>query len=101
MRITYYSFPQNMSIRDVSLATIRLIEGRTDVDSIPESISDEVLKSNFERTIDTTVLNAKKLLKLYGGSAYTAHFDRDGGLFETTPINLKGNNSRHKYNRHL
>jgi len=101
MRITYYSFPQNMSIRDVALTTIRLIEGRTDVDSIPESISDEVLKRNYERTIDTTVSNAKKLLKLYGGSAYTAHFDRDGGLFETTPINLKGNNSRHKYNRHL
>jgi len=49
----------------------------------------------------TTVSNAKKLIKKQGGFAYTEHIDRDGTLFEVTPIELKGNNSRFKYNVHL
>ena len=101
MKITYYSFPDDMSIRDVALATIKLIEGQSEITSIPKDISDEDLEYDYEHTIDTKVSTAKKLLKLYGGTAYTAHFDRDGGLFETTPITLKNNNSKHKYNRHL
>ena len=40
-------------------------------------------------------------MKKYGGSGCAQHFDRDGGLFETTEIILKGNNSKFKYNRHL
>ena len=43
----------------------------------------------------------KKLLKQYGGIAWTDHIDRDGGLFEVTEIKLKGNNSKFRYNRHL
>lgn len=48
-----------------------------------------------------SISTAKKLLKQYGGAAWTEHFDRDGGFFESSPIVLKGNNSRVKYNRHL
>lgn len=48
-----------------------------------------------------SITYAKQLLKEYGGHAYTRHIDRDGGCFEITPIELKKNNSRHKYNRHL
>ena len=44
---------------------------------------------------------AKNLLRQFGGRAWTSHIDRDGGVFETTPIRLAGNNSKHKYNRHL
>ena len=44
---------------------------------------------------------AKALLRQFGGSAWTNHIERDGGVFETTQITLTGNNSRHKYNRHL
>lgn len=49
----------------------------------------------------TTVKEAKRLLKEKGGFAWTSHYDRDGGLFETSKITLKGNNSKFKYNNHL
>lgn len=48
-----------------------------------------------------SVTTAKKLLKQFGGTAWTEHCDRSGGCFEVTPIELKGNNSRFKYNHHL
>jgi len=48
-----------------------------------------------------SITTAKELLKKYGGSAWTCHIDRDGGCFETSEIKLDGNNSRHKYNKHL
>lgn len=48
-----------------------------------------------------SVTTAKKLLKKYGGSAWTEHLERDGGCFEVTEIKLTGNNSRFKYNHHL
>ncbi len=48
-----------------------------------------------------SITNAKKLLRKQGGVAWTEHYDRDGGLFETSEIKLEGNNSRFKYNRHL
>ena len=48
-----------------------------------------------------TIMAAKNLLRQFGGAAWTCHCERDGGCFETTEIKLTGNNSRHKYNRHL
>ena len=48
-----------------------------------------------------SISNAKRLLKEEGGFAWTDHIDRDGGLFETSDIKPKGNNSKFKYNRHL
>ncbi len=101
MRITHYQFPESMSIREVALATKRVLEGQKDITEVPEDISDESLERNFSRDVDTTVTMAKKMMKLFGGSAYTEHIDRDGGVFEVTPVTLTGNNSRHKYNRHL
>lgn len=101
MRITYYTFPEAMPVRERALITKQVVEGRTDITEVPDDISDEVLDNNFPETIDTSISMAKKLMKAYGGSACTCHFDRDGGLFETTEVTLKGNNSRHKYNRHL
>jgi hypothetical protein len=49
----------------------------------------------------TSVSGAKKLLKAQGGTAWTEHYDRDGSMFERTIIELKGNNSRFRYNKHL
>lgn len=48
-----------------------------------------------------TVTEAKRLLKEFGGIAWTDHCERDGCCFETTEITLKGNNSRFKYSHHL
>ena len=33
--------------------------------------------------------------------AWTEHYDRNGGMFEATMIELTGNNSHFKYNQHL
>lgn len=101
MRITYYEFPDEMSIREVALLTKREIEGKKDISCVPDDVSNEVLENNFSRVVDMSVKMAKSLLKKYGGRAYTCHFERDGGLFETTEVKLKGNNSRFKYNQHL
>ena len=101
MRISYYTFPKEMTIREIALITKREIEGKENIVSVPDGISDEQLEENFSRTIDCSVSTTKRLMKKYGGSGCTQHFDRDGGLFETTEIILKGNNSTFKYNRHL
>lgn len=72
----------------------------------PEETAQEVLKEHGCEPDDrvlggVTVTTAKKLLKQYGGTAWTEHCERDGGCFEVTPIELTGNNSRFKYNHHL
>ena len=54
-----------------------------------------------EKDDGISVTHAKQLLKEKGGSAWTDHCDRDGGVFEVTDIKLKGNNSQFKYNHHL
>lgn len=52
-----------------------------------------------------SVRDARKLLKEKGGHAWTEHYERDGGLFEVTPIRAnksnKGESYGVKYNRHL
>ena len=48
-----------------------------------------------------SVTTAKKLLREFGGRAWTEHCDRSGSCFEVTPIKLGKNNSHFKYNHHL
>ena len=72
----------------------------------PQGTSEKVLKeygiTNNDYTLSGISLSdVKKLMKKYGGVGYTMHLERDGTLFETTPITLTGNNSRFKYNQHL
>ena len=72
----------------------------------PAETTAEVLKENGCELDDrvlggVSVTTAKKLLRKYGGSAWTEHIDRDGGCFEVTQITLTGNNSHFKYNHHL
>lgn len=101
MRITYYTFPEELNVRDRALAYKQIVEGKEDITEVPKEISDKTLERNFPMEIDCSVRLAKKLLKKFGGKACTCHFDRDGGLFETTPVKLGQNNSKHKYNVHL
>ena len=106
MRINYYHFPEGMTPRERFAAYVEVFgEDVNDWRGKPivtENTADEVIERHFPAEIEAcTVTEAKKFLKLYGGNAYTEHIERDGGLFETTPIILKGNNSRFKYNRHL
>lgn len=101
MRITYYCFPEEMPVRERALIYQQVLRGRADITEVPAEITDESLERNFPLETDTTITMAKKLLRTCGGYAYTRHIDRDGGCFEVTPVRLKGNNFRHKYNVHL
>lgn len=76
----------------------------------PEDLDPTVIKDSFlyccvtkenPQPIQSSVREIKKWLKLYGGRGYTEHYERDGTMFEVTPILLEGNNSTHKYNHHL
>ena len=103
MRLNYYRFPEGTSeqvLLDNECGVV-LKSGET---IYPCSIPDDKrhLVDYIENTIGgVSVTFAKKMLRQYGGAAWTCHIDRGGGCFETTQIQLKGNNSRFKYNRHL
>lgn len=58
-------------------------------------------KDKDSEPIVAKVSTIKKLIKEQGGFGWTEHYERDGGLFEVTEIELKGNNSHFKYNHHL
>lgn len=103
MRLNYYRFPETVDEQ------IKLNEGCGVVlksgDTIYPDTIPEDKRSLVEYVDDTiggiSVTHAKRLLKAYGGSAWTEHCDRDGSVFEVTDIQLKGNNSKFKYNHHL
>lgn len=88
MRVTYYRFPHDMPLADVFRAWY-------DVE-----LKEEYLEE-FSRTRECNVRTAKKFLKAYGGVAFTEHYDQDGGLFETSEIHPKGNNSTVHYQNAL
>lgn len=79
MRLHYYQFPEGA----------------------PKEAVEEYCEEGENTVMGCSITTAKKLLKQYGGSAWTEHLERDGGLFEVTEITIKGNNSRFKYNHHL
>ncbi len=102
MRITYYEFPEETPIEVLAEYGCEAI--LKDGTSRSLEMLSEKSRENIDRidtTISCSVSTAKKLLKEYGGLAYTQHIDRDGGCFEVTPVELSGNNSRFKYNHHL
>lgn len=103
MRLNYYRFPEDSDPLE------RVKEGCAVVLKTGEEIWPETIPADKWPLIDyiddtlggITVTAAKKLLKQYGGSAWTEHIERDGSLFEVTEIQLTGNNSRFRYNHHL
>ena len=104
MRLNYYRFPDDAPVAAMVSNGCEGIreDGRMVSWLQAEGISDWRGITVEDRTLGgIKVSEAKKLLKQYGGYAWTEHCERDGGCFEVTPITLTGNNSRFKYNRHL
>lgn len=105
MRINYYRFPEDMTDEQRFNAYFEMLTWNpaNDLDDIEQRKQRALsLDEKAPYELDSIkVSTAKKMLKAYGGIAFTCHFDRDGGLFESTEIKLKGNNSRFTYNRHL
>jgi len=112
MRLNYYEFPETVDAHtryeNGALHTEgHCQEGRDDCRgcTIFNGWWDEC--PNFKATQaeylvgGIKVSEAKRLLKEFGGAAWTEHCERDGGVFEVTDITLKGNNSKFKYNHHL
>ena len=103
MRLHSYRFPSSVDEQT------RLSEGcsiilKSGDEIYPDSIPEDK-RHLVDRVDDTltgiTITAAKKLLKTYGGIAWTDHIDRDGSCFEVSMITLNGNNSQFKYNHHL
>ena len=112
MRFTYYVFPEELETSRPKLLLAygcrALVKSSEDSEEMEERrcwpSRYEERKSQiegFNREIHCSVRRAKKMMKKYGGSAYTMHCERDGTVFEYTSITLKGNNSKHRYNHHL
>lgn len=102
MRITYYYFPDSLPLDERISAYLAASGVKLDMaDRFDRcrfrTISEEVGSGR----IAVPITIAKKLLRSIGGEAETHHIERDGTVFEVTPVKLVGNNSRHKYNRHL
>lgn len=112
MRINYYRFPEGVDPHTRYINGAVNLKGSCDTGrqncrgcTICEEGWTECERWHCvesEMTVDgCTVTAAKKLLREFGGSAWTEHCDRSGGCFEVTPIELRKNNSRFKYNHHL
>ena len=113
MRLNYYKFPETVDAQTRFRNGAAAIDGGNcefghEDDRICDICEDGCLSCEHFIVTDAEeiiggikITAAKKLLKEFGGSAWTKHIDRDGGVFETTPIKLSGNNSHHKYNKHL
>ena len=102
MRITYYYFLDSMPLEERISAYLAASGVKLDMTDRFDrcryrTISEEVRDGR----IAVSITIAKKLIRSIGGEAETHHIERDGTVFEVTPVRLAGNNSRHKYNRHL
>lgn len=103
MRLHYYRFPES------SDPMVRFREGCAVILKSGNAIHPETIPDDKWPLVDciddvlsgVSITRAKKLLRQYGGTAWTAHCDRSGGVFEVTEIQLTGNNSRFKYDHHL
>lgn len=118
-RLTYYQFPDDtpesillqhgcgvVICSKEDCHKIGNEDAMEDVDTwtiYPDEISDERRPQvvYINHTINCSVSTAKKLIKQFGGSGWTYHMERDGTVFDATNIELKGNNSKFKYSRHL
>lgn len=99
MRISYYRLPQELTAREQY--RILKAEGWCNRPEPPKELTDEEILECMGINHQCSISTAKAMMKKYGGCGWTEHYERDGGLFEVTPIKLTGNNSRFKYNRHL
>lgn len=104
MRHHYYRFPEDSDVRD------RVIEGCEVIlkdgtiryyDDIDEFLTDYDRVDCVTYVVHASLKVVKALIKRYGGTGWTEHYERDGTLFEVTKVKMDGNNSRVKYNHHL
>ena len=81
MRITYYTFPEEVSPADCIGAYLKAKGWAPDMNDREDMVRYRNLKRNIEEygEIECSISFAKKLLRAIGGTACIQHFDRDGG----------------------
>lgn len=94
MRLNYYKFPDTVD------AHTRYLNGCVPIAGTGDRETGKCTEAEFI-VMGISISGAKKLLKQYGGSAWTEHCERDGTVFEVTEIKFNSNNSKFKYNKHL
>lgn len=89
MRINFYRFAEETTPRERALIYKQVVEGKHYITEISSDVSESFLQRHFPRDIQCSSLKTtKKLLKDYGGYAYTEHIDIDGVLLDRSPITL-------------
>ena len=78
MRVTYYTFPEEVSLADCINAYLKAKGWVPDMNDREDMVHYRNLKQKIEEygEIECSVSFAKKLLRAVGGNAYTQHFDR-------------------------
>ena len=85
MKFTYYEFPSELPNEERASAIHNIVGG---------DVSQELVKAKeYPQKIECKKATAKKLLKLYGGKAYTEHLDRSTRVVtQVIPITLVSEN---------
>ena len=98
MRTNYYRFPEEATTETILEGYGMLDDWYTEGHSGYENIKND---PNGHRVIgQINVTTVKELIRRFGGTGWTNHWERDGGLFEVTPITFNSRTPR-KYNHHL
>ena len=90
MRITRYRLPQTMTAREQY--RILKAEGYCNRPEPPKEMTDEEILECMGIDHICNVREAKRMLKKYGGCAFTEWFDRDGSFQDSMEIQLNGRN---------
>lgn len=92
MRITRYTLPQTMNARE----QYRILKAEgypVPSTEPPQDMTDEQILEVIDINHICKVSEAKRMLKKYGGSAWTEWYDRDGSYQDCMEIRLNGRNT--------
>ena len=87
MRITRYTLPQTMNARE----QYRILKAEgypVPSTEPPQDMTDEQILEVIDINHICKVSEAKRMLKKYGGSAWTEWYDRDGSFQDSMDISL-------------
>ena len=87
MRITRYALPQTMNARE-QYKVLKAEGFAVPSTEPPQNMTDEQILEVIDINHICKVSEAKRMLKKYGGSAWTEWYDRDGSFQDSTDISL-------------
>ena len=91
MRITKYMLPQTLTAREQY--RILKAEGYCTKPEPPQELTDEEILNCMGIYHVCKVSEAKRMIKKYGGCAYTEWYDRDGSFQDSMEVKVNGRNT--------